>query len=240
MSQRVFVVVGAKGGVGATRIAIKLIQRFPAPRERMIVDADLGGKRCLAVWYDLSDELDYARVIGSASVAQVPDGPLVMEIARTYEDGLIESSASIIRALGGLSDSAVIVVDAPQPFAATIRPLIARATKIVVVVEPSVMGVGVTRGYLAAMDRAGIPATRIALVQSDLTGKATVPRAEIERVLCMPVSAELPNQRDRRFEGLFDGLITMLAAVPAHFEDPRELLEKPIFDRRIEPGEKLL
>lgn len=240
MSQRVFVVVGAKGGVGATRIAIKLIQRFPAPRERMIVDADLGGRRCLAVWYDLSDELDFARVIGSASVAQAPDGPLVMEIARTYEDGLIESSASIVRALGQLSSSAVIVVDAPQPFAATVRPLIARATKVIVVVEPTVLGVGVAREFLAAMDRTGIPAARIALVQSDLTGKGAVPRAEIERRLGMPVSAELPNQRDRRFEGLFDGLITMLAATPAQFEDPRDPLEKPIFDRRIEPGERLL
>ena len=240
MSQRVFVVVGAKGGVGATRIAIKLIQRFPAPRERMIVDADLSGKRCLAVWYDMSDELDFARVIGSASVAQARDGPLVMELARTYEDGLIESSASIVRALGGLSDDAVVVVDAPQPFAATVRPLIARATKIVVVVEPTVMGVGIARGFLAAMDRAGIPAARIVLVQSDLTGKAAVARTEIERALRMPVSAELPNQRDRRFEGLFDGLITQLAAAPAQFEDPSELLEKPIFDRRIEPGEQLL
>jgi len=31
VSQRVFVVVGAKGGVGATTIAVKLIEQLPAP-----------------------------------------------------------------------------------------------------------------------------------------------------------------------------------------------------------------
>jgi len=86
LSQRIFIVTGAKGGVGATTIAIKLVARLPAPAERMIVDADLTGKRSLAVWYDLSDDLDRARSIGTATVARAPDGTLVMELARTYED----------------------------------------------------------------------------------------------------------------------------------------------------------
>jgi len=85
LSQRIFIVTGAKGGVGATTIAIKLVARLPAPAERMIVDADLTGKRSLAVWYDLSDDLDRARSIGTATVARAPDGTLVMELARTYE-----------------------------------------------------------------------------------------------------------------------------------------------------------
>ena len=58
MSQRVFIVVGAKGGVGATTVAIKLVEELPAAAERVIVDADLAGKRSLAIWYDLSVELD--------------------------------------------------------------------------------------------------------------------------------------------------------------------------------------
>jgi Mrp family chromosome partitioning ATPase len=99
LSQRVFVVVGAKGGVGATKIAIKLVQRFPALAERVIVDADLSGKRSLAVWYDLSDVLDDARVVGSATVAPVTAGPIVMELARTYEDGLIQTAAVVTRAI---------------------------------------------------------------------------------------------------------------------------------------------
>ncbi len=238
MSQRIFIVTGAKGGVGATTIAIKLVARLPAPAERMIVDADLTGKRSLAVWYDLSDDLDRARSIGTATVARAPDGTLVMELARTYEDGLTQTAASVTRALAGLSEHAVIVVDAPQPFAAIVRPFVSRATKFIAITEPSPMGVAGAQALLAAMDRAGIPPSRIALAITDINAKGSaVSRADIERELKMPVSVELPIERDRRFEGLFDGLVTMLVAEPGSLGDSGELAEKPAFDRRVDLGE---
>ncbi len=245
MSQRVFLVVGAKGGVGATTVAIKLVRRFPALGERMIVDADLTGKRTLAVWYDLSDVLDRARVIGSATVAPAQPGPsvdsgtLVMELARTYEDGLTQTAATVTRALEGLSEHALLVVDAPQPFAATVRPFLVRATKIVIVTEPTKMGISGARALLAAMDRFGIPPARLALAVSDIGGKGGIARLEIERELQMPVSAELTNDRDRRYEALFDGLVTSLAAAPAA-GDAGGATEKPAFDRRAEAGELFL
>lgn len=206
----------------------------------MIVDADLTGKRTLAVWYDLSEDLEVGRVVGSVAVAAAPDGTLVMEVARTYEDGLIQSPASITQWLTGLSQHALVVVDAPQPLAATIRPFIARATKIIVVTEPTRLGVAAAQAVLAAMERAGIPLSRVALVVNDITGAGKVPRIEVERALGLPVSAELPNARDRRYEALFDGFITTLSAAAATFVDPLEPAEKPVFDRRIEPGEALL
>jgi MinD superfamily P-loop ATPase len=231
LSRRIFVVVGTKGGVGATTIATELVHRFPAPSERVIVDADLTGKRSLAVWYDLSDDLDLARVIGTATVATSKAGALVMELARTYEDGLVQTKASVSRAFGALSENALVVVDAPQPFAAVIRPFVVRATKIIVVTEPTTMGVATARALLAAMDRFGIVPSRIALVISDIRGRGEVSRTDVERALQMPVSAELPNRRDRRYTALFDGLVTMLAAAPA-FQDPTDAQEKPAFDRR--------
>jgi Flp pilus assembly CpaE family ATPase len=234
VSQRVFVIVGGKGGVGATTIAIKLVQRFPAPRERMIVDADFSGKRSLAVWYDLSNALDVARVIGSANVVQAHAGPLVMELARTYEDGLIVKAEAVIRALAALSDDALIVVDAPQPFAATIRPLMVRATKVVVVTESSVLGVRATRSVLDAMARSGISRARLMLVQSDIGGRTTLARREVEAALGYPIDVELANERDRRFDALFDGFVTRLAALPPLFRHPDMPVEKPVFDRRIE------
>jgi MinD-like ATPase involved in chromosome partitioning or flagellar assembly len=230
MSQRVLIITGAKGGAGATTLAIKLVQRFPAAAERMIVDADLSGKRSLAVWYDLSDDLDQARVVGKATVAQATDGPLVMELARTYEDGLVQTSGSVIRALSALSDHALVVVDAPHLFAATVRPFVARATKIVVVTEASTLGVGVAASVLAAMDRAGIPQSRIALVHTEARTKGDMPRSAVEKALGMTVCAELPNERDRRFQNHFDALVTMLASVP--IEDHSSLVEQPMFDRR--------
>ena len=237
MSRRIFIVMGGKGGVGATTTAIKLVQRFPAPGERVIVDGDLSGKRSLAVWYDLAESLDLARVIGTATIAPSKAGPLVMELARTYEDGLLHTSATVVRALTALSNNALIVVDAPQPFAATIRPLVNAAAMMILLVEPSPMGISSARALLGALDRFGIPPARIARVRSDVEGKSPVTRADIERELGMTVKAELINDRDRRSTGLFDGFMTMLAAAPLR-DDAAGASEKPMFDRRLESGKR--
>jgi Flp pilus assembly CpaF family ATPase len=240
MSQRVFVVVGAKGGVGATMIAIKLIEQLPAEAERVIVDADLSGKRSLAVWYDASVDLDIGRVIGSAAITKTKAGPFVMELARTYEDGFIQTAESVIRSIERLPKNALIVVDAPQPFAATVRPFISRAAKIVVVTEPTLMGVGAARSMLSAMDRFGIPISRIAFVLNDVRGLGDLRRSEIERALRITVGAELPNDRDRRFGKIFSGFAEMLAATPSFesLDNLRQSTEKPIGDRR-EPRDLL-
>ena len=93
-----------------------------------------------------------------------------MELARTYEDGFIQTADSVVRSIERLPKDALTVVDAPQPFAATVRPFIARATKIIVITEPTLMGVGAARSMLSAMDRFGIPLSRIAFVLNDVRG----------------------------------------------------------------------
>ena len=234
MSQRVFIVVAAKGGVGATTIAIRLINELPALAERVIVDGDLAGKRNLAVWYDLAAQLDVGRVTGSAAVATTKGGVMVMELARTYEDSFIQTAASIVRSIEDLPEDALIVVDAPQPFAAAIRPLVARAAKIVVVTEPTLMGVGAARAMLTAMERFGVPPARIAFVLNDVRKNGDLQRNEIERALHTTVCCELPNESDRRFARAFAGLIDVLASAPAlePLDNLRQSTEKPIGDRR--------
>jgi Flp pilus assembly CpaE family ATPase len=155
-----------------------------------------------------------------------------MELARTYEDGLTQTKAAVLRAVAGLSDEALIVVDAPQPFAASIRPFVSRAVKVVVITESSLLGVAVAHAVLAAMERFGIPASRIAVVQTDVRGKSDLSRAELEAALRISLSAELPNERDRRFESRLDVLVSLLAAAP--IGDFAMISEKPMFDLRSE------
>jgi Flp pilus assembly CpaF family ATPase/MinD superfamily P-loop ATPase len=232
--QRIFVVVGSKGGVGATSIAIKLVDQMPATAERIIVDADLAGKRSLAVWYDVSVDLDVGRVIGSAAIAKAKSGIMVMEIARTYEDGFIQTAESVVRSIERLPEGALVVVDAPQPFASTVRPFIARATKIIVVTEPTLMGIGAARAMLSAMDRFGIPSSRIAFALNDVRGVDELRTAEIERALRISASVELPNERDRKYARIFTNFVAMLATSPSvePLESLRQSTDKPIGDRR--------
>jgi pilus assembly protein CpaF len=238
VSRRIFVVVGAKGGVGASMIAIKLIDMLPAGAERVIVDADLSGKRSLAVWYDASVDLDLGRVIGSPAIAKSKAGPLVMELARSYEDGFILTDESVADSIARLPENALVVVDAPQPFASTVRAFVAHAAKIVVVTEPTLMGIGAARSMLSAMDRFGLPLARIAFVLNDVRASGDLRRADIERALRVTVSAELPELTDRRFNKTLAGLLELLAASPAGepLQNLRQSTEKPLGDRR-EPRE---
>ena len=211
MSMRVFVVVGAKGGVGATTIAIKMVRHLPGVGERMIVDADLFGKRSLADWYDVCEDLDVAHTIGSATVVKTKTGTLVMELARKYEDGLLHLGPSIRRELARLTEHALVVVDAPQPFAANVRPFIAIANKIIVVFEPTLMGVAAACSMLSALERGGVAASRIVLVQSNVHGGRHARQSDIIGGLPFPVSAVLHHEKDSKHDTHFERFITMLA-----------------------------
>jgi pilus assembly protein CpaF len=213
VSPRIFVVVGAKGGVGASSVAMQLAEHLPSQGPRYVVDADLAGRRALAVWYDTLKELDLARVPGAPAVAM--KGRLsVVELARSYEDGFVVTAESVERFAAALPPNAVVVVDAPQPFAATVRPFIANAAKIVVLSEPTLLGVGAAQAMLSAMDRFGIPASRIAFTLYDLRGAAELRAREIAESLKFPIAAELPAYRDRGWGRAFGKFTEALAAAP--------------------------
>ncbi|MDB5072951.1 MAG: type secretion system protein [Candidatus Eremiobacteraeota bacterium] len=233
MSPRIFVVVGAKGGVGASSIAIQLAEHLPAAGPRYVIDADLAGRRALAVWYDVAKQLDVARLPGAPAVAA--KGKLsVVELARSYEDGFVVSAESVERFVATLSPNALVVVDAPQPFAATVRPFIRAAAKIVVLSEPTLLGVGAAQSMLSAMDRFGIPAARIAFTLFDLRGAAELRAREIAESLKFPIASELPPHRDRGWGRAFGRFTAALATAPEAPEmtSLRPSSVNPIGDRR--------
>jgi pilus assembly protein CpaF len=236
MSLRVFVVVGAKGGVGASRIAVDLAERMPSAGERFIVDADFAGRRSLAVWYDVAQELDLGRVSGSPAM-KTKGSLTIVELARSYEDGFVVSADAVARFVEMLPPNGLVVVDAPQPFAATVRPFIQLATKIVVVSEPTLLGVGSAQAMLSALDRFGVPQSRIAFVQYDLRGNAELRTREIEASLKVPVAAELPTPRDRNWGRAFQRLTDALAGAQdvAPMMGLRPSATNPIGDRRAAP-----
>jgi pilus assembly protein CpaF len=236
MSPRIFVVVGAKGGVGASSLAMKLVEEMPSAGPRFIVDADFAGRRALGVWYDVAAELDLGRVAGSPAVAT--KGKLtVVELARSYEDGFVVTAEAVEKFAAGLPSNGLVVVDAPQPFAATVRPFMAAAAKIVVLSEPTLLGVGAAQSMLAALDRFGVPRSHVAFTLFDLRNAAELRAREIQDSLKISVAAELPAPRDRGWARAFAKFADTLAAGP----DPgpltalRASTANPIGDRRYQP-----
>lgn len=235
MTPRIYMVVGAKGGVGATTIALELIDELPSDGPRVIVDADLGGRRAIAVSFDAVSALDLARVPGTPGTAKTNNGMTVVELARTYEDGFILTSNGVENTVGKLlASSGLIVVDSPQPFAATVRPFIARAAQIVVVTEPTLLGVASARSMFAALERFGIPNERIAFVLNNPRGIAELRRNEIQGALKTTIAAELPSKRERTYERAFKQFAAQLAAAQSGPEltGLRQSTAKPLGDRR--------
>ncbi len=233
MSLRVFVVVGSKGGVGATSIAMQLVEDLPSPGPRFIVDADLSGRRAMAIWYDVAKELDLGRVPGSPAMTK--KGPLsIVELARSYEDGFVVSAEAVEQFARKLPEHGLVVVDAPQPFAATVRPFIMSAAKIVVISEPTLLGVGSAHATLSAMDRFGIPPSRIAFTLYDLRNNAELRAREVQESLKFAIAAELPPPRDRNWSRPFGRFVDALAATPEidPMHDLRPSTANPIGDRR--------
>jgi len=233
MSLRVFVVVGAKGGVGASSTAIKLVESMPWNGPRVIVDADLAGRRAMAVWYDAVGDLDLGRVPGAPATST--KGKLtVVELARSYEDGFTLSADMVEQFTAKLPPDALVVVDAPQPFAATVRPFVLRAAKVVVLTEPTLFGIGSAKSMLGALERFGIPQSRLAFTLFDLRGNAELRPREIQDSLKIPIAAELPWPRDRNWSRTFARFAETLVALPP--AEPigslRPSTTTPIGDRR--------
>ena len=213
MSLRVFVVVGAKGGVGASSIAMQLVDAMPSSGPRYIIDADLSGRRNLATWYDVAKDLDLGRAPGrpaSASKGQ----RTVVELARSYEDAFVLSSEALEVFVSELPENGLVVVDAPQPFAAAVRPFIINAAKVVVMSEPTLLGVGSAHAMLSALDRFGIPSNRVAFALYDLRGASELRAKEISDSLKYDIAGELPPPGDRNWSRAFGRFVERLAAAP--------------------------
>ncbi len=232
MSIRVFVVVGAKGGVGASTLAMQLAEELPTQGSRIFVDADLAGKRAAATWYDVAKDLDIARIPGHPSTA-TKGSITVAELARSYEDGFIISQETIEEFISSLPGGSMVVVDAPQPFAATVRPFMLNAAKVIVVTEPTLLGVGSAHAMLSALDRFGVPESRVSFVLYDIHGTQELRAKEISDSLKYPIAAELPAPRDRTSSRAFAKLVETLASTP---ETPvltlRASASQPIGQRR--------
>jgi pilus assembly protein CpaF len=128
----------------------------------------------------------------------------------------------------------MIFVDAPQPFAAVARPFITRATKFLLIIEPSVLGVTSAHSTLVELVRFGIPVSRIMIVSNSRDGKPEVMKNDIDRALGSPIALEIPPRSDRRFGKVIDTLRETLLHLPE--PDPLDTLQPststPIGDRR--------
>jgi pilus assembly protein CpaF len=205
--------VGAKGGAGATTICHELAHALRDAGNVAVVDADLTGRRGVALLFEAIRTLDAAR--GAASIARARvDGVTVIELVERYDAAFTLDQQSVEAVAADLAGFKLVLVDAPQPFAAAVRPFVTRARRIVIVVEPTLLGVAGARSVVADLQRFGVPLNRIALVSNSRTESEALTRGEIERTIGSKLVAEIPPKTHRGYDKSLQGLLRYLESLP--------------------------
>ena len=234
MNADVTVVIGAKGGCGATTLCTEAASRLASRVRTALVDGDLVARRATAVLLDKVRALDAART--TANLASITDGNLTLvELTASFDGGFtirppeVEALAADIVEAG-----ATVVVDAPQPFAAAVRPFVTLARRFVLVVEPSILGVTSARVAQFELARFGVPAERIDLVSVVRDARTALSAGKIESALGSRLALEIPPIGDRRYARAIDAFIELIerpsAAAPLTLKPSSQA---PVGDRRL-------
>jgi pilus assembly protein CpaF len=230
MSVPIVVVVGAKGGCGATTLACETARRLRKQLggEVAIVDADFTGRRSVAIVLDAVKALDAVRTQGTVSIAPLEDGLLAVELAPSREASFMLGPERVEELRDELSRTTrAIVIDAPQPYPVIVRPFLTQASQVVVVTEPTMLGAAALRTMQIGLTRFGFDANDVvtAVVQRD--PRPELGTAEFQRLLGVTLAGEIANKNDRRFTKSLDAFATRLASL-----QPLEA------DRRLAPSSR--
>lgn len=194
---RTVLFLGAKGGTGTTTLCIELARALVKNGSIAVVDADLSGRRSVALLTDTVRALDAAREAGPIARTRT-NGITVIELADRYDAAFSLDPGAVESVAAGLHDYDFVLVDAPQPFAAAVRPFVRRAARVAVVLEPTLLGVAGARALCAELERFGIPAARLAPI-ANVRGENAMPAREIEGVLKTKILAEIPPIGQRSY-----------------------------------------
>jgi pilus assembly protein CpaF len=229
----VSVFIGVKGGVGTTTLCRELARSMRGDGNVALVDGDLTGRRSVAILLDGVRALDAARSTSPIATARV-DGVTVVELAERYDSAYTLDRDAVEALAASMEGFSAIIVDAPQPFAAAVRPFVVRASRFFLVLEPSLLGVAGAQTMLGDMQRFGIPVARIDLVTNARSDSETLPRSEIEELLGARLVAEIPPLRDRGYAKNLASLRRHIQSVPRAkwLENLQPSAKGPIGDRR--------
>jgi pilus assembly protein CpaF len=237
MSAEVVVVIGSKGGCGATTLCVDAAKRLSKRSDVALVDGDLVARRAIAVLLDKVRALDTAR--SSPNVARVDDGKLTLiEMTATF-NGAFTIKPPVVQELADDvgAHKQIVIIDAPQPFAAAVRAFVALGRRFVLVVEPSVLGLTSARVAQMEFERFGIQPDSVDVVSVTRDPRNAISRGRLESALGIKVAVEIPPMGDRRYERALEQFAEMVAT-PSGFTAPIKLSpssQAPVGDRRLGP-----
>jgi pilus assembly protein CpaF len=234
MNAPISVIIGTKGGTGATTICVDAANALARSSNVAVVDADFAARRSVAVLTDMVRPLDVTRTSANMAIAS-RNKLTVIEMAASIDGAFTIAQKDVeASALSLIETCDAIVIDAPQPFAAAIRPFVVRAARFVLVVEPTLLGLTNARLVQIELERFGVPRSHEVMVLTGRVLRREVSRNDIEDALGLKAIVELPFNGDKKYDRAIETLAAALLQNPSH----RSLLELkpsssvPIGDRR--------
>jgi pilus assembly protein CpaF len=233
MNARVVIVVGGKGGAGSTTLCVELAQASVNRRKSVaLIDADLAARRSMAVLMDEVPALDAGRA-GANIATATAQGMTLVEMTSTIDGAFtITPRDAELMAIDVVQKHDVVFADAPQPYAAALRPLVSRAQLFVLLIEPSILGVTGARAAQIELAKFGIPASHIAHVINAREPRPAISRRDIEAALHCEVIAEVPPRSDRRYARAIEATLDALGSMEAGIATLSPSMTVPIGDRR--------
>ncbi|GAC1576392.1 MAG: hypothetical protein NVS3B7_09270 [Candidatus Elarobacter sp.] len=238
MSNRVVAFVGAKGGSGTTDVALEVTRALRKTQRVAIVDADLTGRRNLAVMLDAVRRFDEKRSEDAVPIVEC-DGFRAAELVHGLVAGFALRAKTVEELSGALADSETIVLDVPHTFAGVLQPLVSRSSRFIIVMEPTVLATASARSLIAEAF-ANVDRSRIAVVINHREAHAAdVSRPEVEKLLQIGVAAEIPHRSERNYAKSIAALARYVAEIPIA-QTAAGLLEShaPLGDRRTENAKR--
>jgi pilus assembly protein CpaF len=235
MKGAIAIVIGAKGGVGATTLCVELVRVMRETKACGLVDADFSGRRSVAILTDSVRSFDTGRIGGNLASASILGDVAGIEFTASIDGAFTLMPDQVAGILGDVRDTTeFVLVDSPQPYAAAVRPFVVNAAHFIIVVEPTLLGVTSARAVQTELARFGIPASRVFLVLNQRDGKAAVRSDEIERALGSRLLGNIPPMGERRYQKAVEALASALIALPLpdDIEPLRPSAKTPLGDRR--------
>lgn len=218
LSRKLIVVMGAKGGVGTSMLAINLAAQIASRKNRRTILMDLGQPiGLLSLMLDLRprftirDGLDNLHALDAhflnGLLAKHSSGLELLAGLVHPDDRERFSPSSITRILNVAQTIAeVVVVDFGVPFAPEWREVLGEANKILVVAEPTVPSLWSLERHLSAMADLDRETDRIKIVINRYTRKDDKAVSSLEKHLKRSIFARLPNDTAQVSEAINLGM----------------------------------
>jgi pilus assembly protein CpaF len=214
MNGAIVAIVNAKGGSGATTIALETARSMRRAGSKVaVVDGDLSGRRNVAVLLDSVRAFDAARTMSIYSTIQ-REGLTAVELTGSLDNAFALRVEDVEKLVGELeNDNDVVLVDAPTPFSAALRPFMMRASRVIVALEPNLLGTAAARSLIGDLAKSGIPMSRIWIVSNLRSGRPEISGRELEKALGGTVVGEIPVRGDRAYPRAIEMVAKRIAAV---------------------------